>query len=313
MAAVISDGDSGNAVWQRLLAPSGLVPFDALAARWRCLEISAVIAGHAAAADHPGLPGDLRGALGRVLMAGASPASLAGLICDWQPPCANDVFFGPKPVLKIARHSHEIPKPFVLDTGARGDDLILTIMLFGFACDWAGEVRAALAEAARSRLDWKRLAQGRFLPAEKRISVQQRERALQPGAPPARAVMRFATPIDCKNADPADRPESILSRLASRIFLLARWHDVAIETDWPALSGAWRGIDLSVSNSTAHVIERNSTRTEQHFVETVRRLDLTLDGDLAALWPLLVIGEQAHVGRGATFGLGRYALAPLAN
>ncbi|MDF2369291.1 MAG: CRISPR system precrRNA processing endoribonuclease RAMP protein Cas6 [Rhizobiaceae bacterium] len=307
---MIPEAEHGNGVWRRLLAPGGAVTFDALVGQWRCLEISAIVAGHAAAADHPRLAVDLRGALGRGLMAGASPASLAGKVCDWEPACANDVLFGPKPLLKVSRHSHEIPKPFVLNTRVRGDDLVLTVLLFGFACDWAGEVRAALAQVPRERLDWERLANGRFLPAERRIDMVQRVRPCRTDPAPTRAVMQFATPVDCKNADPADRPESILSRLASRLFLLARWHDVSIAADWAALSGAWRDAELAVSNSTVQVIERKSTRTARRFNETVRRLDLTLEGDLTALWPLLVMGEQAHVGRGVTMGLGRYDLLP---
>ncbi len=243
-------------------------------------------------------------------MAGASPASLAEEICDWKPPCANDVLFGPKPALKVSRHTHEIPKPFVVRVQKRGDDLILTVLLFGFAREWASEIRAALAEAARERLDWKRLAQNRFLPAERRIGISQRDLACDLGPVPARTVMRFITPIDCKNADPADRPESVLSRLASRIWLLARWHDVTIEADWPALLAAWRGTDLCVIDATAHALARNSTRTAQTFIESTRLFDLSLDGELAVIWPLLVIGKQSQVGRGTTIGLGRYVLLP---
>jgi CRISPR/Cas system endoribonuclease Cas6 (RAMP superfamily) len=34
----------------------------------------------------------------------------------------------------------------------------------------------------------------------------------------------------------------------------------------------------------------------------------TYEGDLAPFWPFLVFGQWAHVGRGATFGLGGYRL-----
>ncbi len=39
---------------------------------------------------------------------------------------------------------------------------------------------------------------------------------------------------------------------------------------------------------------------------------LTLEGDLAPFGPLLRTGEILHVGKGATFGLGRLAVEELA-
>jgi len=34
----------------------------------------------------------------------------------------------------------------------------------------------------------------------------------------------------------------------------------------------------------------------------------TYEGDRTPFWPYLVFGQWTHVGKGATFGLGRYAL-----
>ena len=36
----------------------------------------------------------------------------------------------------------------------------------------------------------------------------------------------------------------------------------------------------------------------------------TLAGDLAELWPFLVLGAQLQVGKGASYGLGSYQLEP---
>jgi len=310
LAAVTPETDTANAVWRRLLAPAQSVTFAELATGWRSLEISVVVPRFGSVAANQSLLSDLRGAVGRALMAGASPASLAGGVCDWEPPCANDVFFGPKPALRVSRHTHEIPKPLVLSAVPKAGDLVLTLRLFGFACDWAGEVRAALAEAARERLDWKWLAQGLFLGDPAPIGVHQRSPVLvhNPVDIPQRTVMRFMTPIDCKNTDPVDRPESILSRLASRVWLLARWQDATVEVDWSALSSAWRNLEISVAYAAGRVVRRSSTRTGKRFVEQARELELDMVGNLSAVWPLLVIGEQAHVGRGTTAGLGRYIL-----
>jgi CRISPR/Cas system endoribonuclease Cas6 (RAMP superfamily) len=38
---------------------------------------------------------------------------------------------------------------------------------------------------------------------------------------------------------------------------------------------------------------------------------LTLSGDrLSDLWPLLWLGQHTHLGKGTSFGLGRYRLLP---
>lgn len=299
-----------NDVWKRLTAPAETITFEELALRWNSVDISVRIEGYGVLADHEQLLSDLRGSFGRGLMAGASERSLAEQVCDWSPPCANDVFFGPKPEVKVTRHHHAIPKPFILRAEADGPDLVLTISLFGFASQWLGDVRAAMLGAVRERMEWRRLAGGRFLPRDLVVSLRQHQiSAVAAGEQaPADCVMRFITPVDCKNTDPLDRPVSILSRLASRLYLMARWQDVAIEVDWRQISAAWRALEINVIKQERHKITRDSGRTSTRFFIPGRLLDVELSGNLQAVWPLLKLGEVVHVGRGTVAGLGRYKL-----
>ena len=300
---------AGNLVWQRLLNPQETLGFAGLSEKWQCLDIALMVKDYGMLATHPALLQKLRGAIGRVLMGAASKDSLDQKVCPWQPPCANDVFFGPKPMIKLTRHTHEIPKPFTLSAIQKGRDLWLTVSLFGFAREWASEMRSALVRAVRERINWKALAGDMFLPLTMELHVKMIEKTLRLSSKlPDRVILNFVTPIDCKNTDPADHPQSVLSRLVHRVFLLARWHEVQIDTDWKALSHCWRSVIADVDTQKTQIQARHSQRSHSRYTIHSRLVRLDLDGDLAALWPVLVIGEHAHVGRGTTAGLGKYQL-----
>jgi len=298
-----------NEVWARLQQPKQKVAFAEFAQRWQCIDISVKLSGYGGLADAGGLLPMLRGAIGRVLMAGASEESLNQKPCPWSPPCANDVFFGPKPEIKITRHTQAIPKPFVLSAQAQGQDLIVSASIFGFASEWQSEMRSALINAVKERIDWTKLASGIFIPTKTDYDLDtQISSAENLGVVPGRVVLDFLTPVDCKNTDPADNPGSVLSRLANRLALLARWYEIDITQDWKALSDSWRALEMEVESEDMHTIVRNSKRTSSQYRVSGRRISLSLKGDLTLLWPLLVLGEQAHIGRGTSSGLGKYQL-----
>lgn len=53
---------------------------------------------------------------------------------------------------------------------------------------------------------------------------------------------------------------------------------------------------------------RGSRRQRKAFENPIAMPRLIIAGDLELFWPLLVIGERCHVGRGAVAGHGRYRL-----
>ena len=146
---------------ERLLRSEARVPLDGLAGRWRAARIRAVVPGHGPLAGEVVVMNRIRGAVGAVLMEGASAEAVAGQPCPWQPPCALDVLFREQG--RIGGR-HGLPKPWVLALDRRGSDLIVTLTLFGFAADWSDVVRQALAMALRRRIDWRDCAPGLFLP-----------------------------------------------------------------------------------------------------------------------------------------------------
>ncbi len=299
----------GNQVWERLENPKCIITFTEFAQRWQCLDISIIISGHGCLASAPDLLHMLRGAIGRRLMQGASLESLTQKICPWVPPCANDVFFGPKPEIKITRHTQTIPKPFVLSVKSQKQDLIITISLFGFASEWQADIRTALVGAIRKNIDWQRLAKNTFIPNDLKYQVYTKEISINKSMHvPNSIILDFITPVDCKNTDPAENPASVLHRLASRLYLLARWYELGVDVDWKTLSNAWRALVINIESEKPHTLVRNSKRARTQYKISGRRLSLTLEGDLSLLWPLLLMGEQAHIGRGTSAGLGRYKL-----
>lgn len=262
-------------------------------------------------ADHMGLLAKVRGAWGHVLKASASPSSRNEHPCLWTPPCALDVFFGKKPVVKSGRHQVEIPKPYILFSRNREGNLVVGLTLFGFACDWVHVAEAALIDALRNHVNWRALAgDDLFLPSN--IDIEHRNlKTLQglKGIPcPDNAAIEFETPLSAEKADIADIPYSFITRLARRLSGLARWHDVVYDPHFNTLRQTWDGCDIEIEVDEPLLVKRGSSR--QHRVRThlARQATLHIGGDIEELWPLLRLGETSHVGRGAVTGLGRYRL-----
>jgi hypothetical protein len=303
----ISSADELSEVARRLLAPAARVPLDQLAEHWIAATVEATVPGHGALAHDLIVMNRIRGAFGRILMAGASAAAIAGKPCPWTPPCALDLLF--REQARIAGR-HGIPKPWALALDRRGFDLIVRITLFGFAIDWAGVVAHALATALRDHIDWKERAPGLFLPKPEveRLDIKEVSGALVPRLRSS-VMMEFVTPLDAAGDDPLDRPASVIGRLARRIDLTARWMDIEIAADWRELSAVWNALDYDAASlSRAQLDSRSGRDQKRRFQRGLVQGALAVAGDLAPIWPVLALGRLTHAGRGATAGLGRYVL-----
>ena len=268
------------------------------------------IAGAGAAAANPGLPGKLRGALGKALMRGASDDAIAGRPCPWRPACAFDVLFREQ-----ARFEgrHGVPKPYVTAVDRAGNDLDLKVTLFGFACDWMDSIRERLVEAARFGLPWRKLLSGnassdRGTHPEIRGSWIATRESIPAGRAPEVVALQFLTGVDATGCDPLDDPATLIARLARRIDGLARWQDAVVPGHvWEALAPVWKDLHYSVG-----LREGTHERYSKRQGRIIRNADLVghigIEGDLEPVWPLLKLGEQVHIGRGATAGRGRFAL-----
>lgn len=293
---------AGGQIARRLAAPADRPDLGALAARW---FHQVIIVRTARPPDMPVLTllNRVRGAWGGRLMAGASASALAGRPCSFEPPCALDVFL--REQLRLDGGRHGLPKPYVIGADLHRRHLDLRLTLFGFSCDWLPAAREALVAALAHDVD---LAGGRRGLTVEGVDLATVEGLALPPAPRF-AALDFATPFDATGADVFEAPWTLVARLARRVDGLARWMDAEPDCDWPALAQAWRGIAYGGAHLAQTDARRASRRQDRRFANPVVEGVVTLEGDLAALWPLLVIGQTCHVGRGATAGQGRYRLA----
>ncbi|KAB2874159.1 MAG: CRISPR system precrRNA processing endoribonuclease RAMP protein Cas6 [Pseudorhodoplanes sp.] len=293
----------------RLLNPEHRLPLERLNEAWSAATIEAIIPGHAALAGDLVLMTRIRGALGRVLMQGASREALANKPCLWWPPCALDILFREQARIE---GRHGIPKPWVLALDRHGFDLLVRITLFGFAMEWAGAVSLALATALQHKIDWRERARFHAIflpePVVSRVGIHAIERVPIPKRRNA-VVLALLTPLDTAGDDPLDRPASVIGRIARRVSLLSRWMNVEIDADWRKLSDHWN--DLEFNTGSFHrlpLLPRKSGRERQDFRLGLIDGSLGIAGDLASIWPILALGQLCHAGRGGTAGLGRYGL-----
>ena len=294
-----------SALARRLIEPEARVALAELPQHWVTATVEATVPGHGALVGDLVILKRIRGAFGRMLMAGASREALAGKPCPWSPPCALDLLF--REQARFGKHG--IPKPWVLALDRRALDLVVRITLFGFAVDWAGVAAHALALALREHIAWKERAPGLFLPKPEveRLVIREVDGMLMPRLR-ASVLLDFVTPLDAAGDDPLDRPATVLGRLARRVDLLARWMGVEVDADWHALSQLWNDLAYDTASLAREHVQWRTGREHQEFARGLIKGALGIAGDLAPVWPLLVLGQSCHAGRAATAGLGRYAL-----
>jgi hypothetical protein len=294
-------------VVRRLMSPSRRVSLQDLAATWFTAYIVARVPGCAALAHDMTLLRRIRGGLGRVLMESASAEALAGRPCPWDPPCALDILF--REQVRIGPQG--VPKPYVLGTDRKGPDLLVTMRLFGFAADWSAAATHALVVTLSRRIDWPGQRGDLFLPraSVQQVSVRSAEGLTGVSTGQGRPVeLEFLTPMNAEGSDPLEQPETILARLARRARGLALWHDADLDENWPQLAEAWRAASYDLRLLRHARVGRHSGRTHRDFDMDAVTGTVLMDDVVPEVWPLLVIGQETHVGKGASEGFGRYRL-----
>lgn len=98
--------------------------------------------------------------------------------------------------------------------------------------------------------------------------------------------------------------------LVRRITLLSyfhcgRRHEVP---DWPAFTDRAEAIDSLSENLRWYDWERYSNRQQARINMGGLVGEVVYQGDFTPFWPYLALGEQVHVGKGGSFGLGRYEI-----
>jgi hypothetical protein len=131
--------------------------------------------------------------------------------------------------------------------------------------------------------------------------------------PPAQATLHFLTPTRIKIRDrlaPSIGPRPLVFAMLRRILELAHFHVPGAQLDWsfhPLLDHA-SAIRVQAADLRWHDWQRYSNRQQTKMFLGGFVGNLHLAGDLAPLWRLLRAAEVLHVGKGATFGLGKFAI-----
>jgi len=289
----------------RLLAPAREVTLQELAARWFMSTIEARVEAYGKLVGDHGLPGRIRGAFGAALAAGASPESLSGSPCPFDPQCAFEALFR-----KQGRMSSglDFPSPWVIGVRPVRADLLVTLTVFGFATDWIAAGSEAFTRALLELVDWHGQT-GLYLPSPRVTTrVLRSATGVVPSPAARRAELEFLSPLVLANADPRERPSSLLTGLGARISGLARWHDVSVDrlTDWKTLKARAAALDYSFEDIELCKWARGSTRQDRHIPMSGMLCRLGIEGDLGILTILLTLGETSFMGGDTAFGCGRY-------
>jgi hypothetical protein len=127
---------------------------------------------------------------------------------------------------------------------------------------------------------------------------------------PTSLKLAFLTPIRLKHdGHLVDRPEfhilfrSLLRRLSS----LSLFHcGERLEVDYQALIRAAERVELVHDDTRWHDWERYSSRQKERMTFGGIVGQAIYRGDMAIFLPFLIFGQWTHVGKNATFGLGKY-------
>ena len=126
------------------------------------------------------------------------------------------------------------------------------------------------------------------------------------------ALLRFETPLRMREGQATlGHLDGFLKGLGLRLAGMARWHglDLADEMKTAAATGPLNFDDRRLY--PVRWIRRSGRQGGQAIPMMGLTGDLAIDGDVAAVLPLLILGQRCHAGGGTTFGLGRYTLTLL--
>lgn len=285
-------------------APPAAATFEMLPELWRTTTLEALFALPADFDEGPSLPGRIRGAWGVRLArwTAGGRADAAAL---------REGGFGPAPVWRGQR---AIPRPYAIaaERDPAGIRLRVRLSLFGFADAFRDVAFDALLAAVSSG---EGLAIGPD-PGARRVRLPlisadwQLRRSIpsRPLGPLARLLFRTPLRLGPRHALGL-RYSDIIVSAADRVAALARWQGLAVE---PSLS-AWRDVAkrLVFDDGTLRAV----AWTRRSGAQAGRAVPMAgLCGALdirrppESIAPLLIIGEQIHVGAGTSLGLGRFDL-----
>jgi len=301
---------SGYALNSRLLHPSKSATLAELADLWESHIITVRVVGMGTFIQCPSLLNKIRGSLGHVLIQSGSSVLKDRKPCDWTRVCAAEPLFAKKPKINVGPYLMEIAKPYRLAAQKDGQDLLVSISLFGFSKMWIDEVKWALILALREFVAWNVLARDGYYFVPRNIQV------LEPKLENStlkvidrkveNVMIVFITPLDAERGNIHDRPQTLFERLLLRITMLARWHDVCLVDQWGHMEDLWKSLtyEFNCFEGTSGPVVGGHKYINN--LNTPSELNIT--GKMSKCIDLLRIGESIGFGRGAVIGLGEFAV-----
>lgn len=240
----------------------------------------------------------------------------------------------PPPGAEKMRKYTAAPHPFVLAPSAspEGNDYVLNVSLFGRANQMLAYVVQAFARGARYGIHPLRRpleltgveqqvvpGRGPWRSIMDSTGKLQPEPAHVPGCPdpPHRVRAVLITPLRLRVQESYVRPgefrfADLFSNLLRRCSLLMYFHGSRpLETDFAGLVEQSRRVTVERADLRWEEWARYSSRQKQKMLMGGLLGSFEVDAAaLGPLWPYLWLGQFIHAGKGATMGLGRYALLP---
>lgn len=281
----------------------------------------------------------LRGAFGHVFRRVACLAPQGGP-CPAPESCPYHLVFEPAPPPDAPALSSldDVPRPFVIGpppagrrTYPAGSELSFDLTLIGRARDFFPHFVVSLREMrgigrgrhpiALRRIEAVEPFDGRAIPvySDEDNLVRSHDASLSLGAcerlrpPPGPLTVRFLTYTRLKHEGQwSRRPDFhvLFRRLLGRLSSLSVFHCGArLDLDFLGLIEQARAVRLVEDRTRWEDWARYSSRQDRRMILGGLIGEAVYEGPIETLWPFLVFGQWTHVGKNATFGLGRYELA----
>ena len=262
--------------------------------------------------------------------------------CLLRPRCVYPYLFESRPPQDATalRNYRDIPQPYVLIpplTEQRefqiGAAFAVELVLFGKGIDHLGYFIYALQKMGAhgvgpGRGTFKLVAVDALQADQSACEIYSAEKiALQEFGPPIsmqqitatqsasntqRIALEFLTPTRLTQDDKlVEQPEFhiLIRRLLSRLSSLSRFHhDMPLEIDFRALIEAAKQVTIAAHTLHWHDWERYSNRQQARMKLGGVLGTVSYAGNLEPFLPFLALGAWTHVGKGTSFGLGRYRI-----
>lgn len=239
------------------------------------------------------------------------------------PPFMRGVKTGPQPfVLNPPLSARRLYKP--------GEALVFELVLFGKSIEYLpyfiytfdrlgfmglgrGKGKFRLQAVAAWHGEWQQIYDLRSKTLRDFGFATQEGTAASAVPAPEKLSLRFVTPARLKVQGKLQTGLSfreLALNLLRRISTLAWFYmpGASIDWDWTTILRQANDVEMLENKLTWKDWERYSTRQHAHMKLGGLMGEITFAGNMADWLPLLRLGEIVHVGKGATFGLGKFEM-----